>query len=134
MTIDVINRAMMRLEREIEQKLYEERVVGASFGLVYDQDLVWTLNYGLARWETGQPPDSDTLFRIDSNTKTFTGTAILQLRDEGKLDLGDPLVEYIPEFEGALVRHGSVRDVTLRRMLTHRAGLNGEAVGAWSET
>lgn len=129
-----LKQLLTSLQPIIEQKLYDERVVGASIGVVQNQTLVWTFDYGYARWHSGLPPTPNTLFRIDSNTKTFTGTAIMQLRDEGKLDLSDPITTYVPEFEQVTIGREYIKDVTLRRLLTHRAGLNGEAVGAWGET
>ena len=95
---------------------------------------MWTCNYGLADFREGINPSSETLFRVDSNTKPITATAILQLRDLGLLDVNDPVIKHVPEFERVDIRHGKAEDVTLRRLLTHRAGLNGEAAGAWSET
>ena len=65
-------------------------------------------------------------------TKTFTATAIVQLRDAGKLALDDPLVQHIPEFSQVQVRAGTLEGVTLRRMLTHRAGLATESpIDGW---
>src|SRR5262249_36059901 len=58
--------------------------------------------------------------------KTFTGTAILQLRDEGLLHLDDPAVAHLPELKGAESPFGPIETVTIRRMLSHDSGLAGE--------
>ena len=70
--------------------------------------------------------DADTLFRVASITKTFTATAIVQLRDQGKLRLDDPLVKHIPEFGAVDNPFGPIEDVTLRRVASHSSGLMGE--------
>ncbi len=60
-------------------------------------------------------------------TKTFTATAVLQLRDRGLLSLDDPLERHLPEFTAVRETGGRRADVTLRRLLTHRSGLVTES-------
>ena len=67
-----------------------------------------------------------TLYRIASITKTFTGTAVMQLRDAGRLDLDDPAVKYLPELRGAVSPFAAIEAVTIRRMLSHESGLAPE--------
>ncbi len=55
-------------------------------------ELLWGQGYGLANVAQGKPVTLDTRFRIASITKTFTATAIMQLRDAGRLRLDDPVV------------------------------------------
>ena len=73
--------------------------------------------------------DPKRLYRIASITKTFTATAIMQLRDEGKLSLDDPAVEYLPELEEAQSTFGPIETMTIRRMLSHESGLQSEPPG-----
>jgi CubicO group peptidase (beta-lactamase class C family) len=73
------------------------------------------------------PVERGTRFRVGSITKTFTGTAIVALRDEGALRLDDPLVAHLPEFAAVRNPWGPIEEVTLRRLLTHEAGLPSEA-------
>jgi D-alanyl-D-alanine carboxypeptidase len=114
------------IQQKVDELLERWRVPGAAVGIVRDQELVWSGGFGFADTAAERVPDEHTIYRIGSITKTFTGTAIVQLRDEGRLRLDDPLVKFIPEFEAARARFGSVEDVTLRRLLTHRSGLMGE--------
>lgn len=134
MSDPVIEAVVPDLERHIEQVVADQRVVGLSIGIVRDQQLAWTAGFGHADFEDQRPPDARTLFRFDSNTKPVTGMAIMQLRDEGQLTLEDRLVDYIPEFAGVQQIAGTVADVTLRRLLTHRSGLSGEVPGTWHTT
>ena len=123
-----------RLEQEIGDLFAKHRLIGASVGIRRDQELVWTRGFGFADIETGREPDEHTVYRVASNTKTFTATAIFQLRDEGKLLLDDPVVKYIPEFASVKPSKASVESVTLRRLLCHHSGLMGEAPGDYWET
>jgi D-alanyl-D-alanine carboxypeptidase len=122
-----------RLEQEIGDLFASHRLIGASVGIVRDQELVWTRGFGFADIETGRTPDEHTIYRVASNTKTFTATAIFQLRDEGKLLIDDPVVKYIPEFASVKPVKASVESVTLRRLLCHHSGLMGEAPGDYWE-
>jgi D-alanyl-D-alanine carboxypeptidase len=115
-----------QLEGIIDRTLERERVPGAAIGIVHDQEHVWSRGFGYADLASDRFPTADTLFRCGSITKTFTATAILQLRDEGKLAIDDPLVRYIPEFGAVKARFGKPQDVTIRRLLTHTSGLAGE--------
>ena len=72
---------------------------------------------------TKAPVTEDTIFHWASITKTFTGIAILQLRDRGLLSLDDPIVKYLPELRQVRNPHGDMAQVTLRHLLSHSAGL-----------
>ncbi|MBT5586353.1 MAG: serine hydrolase, partial [Gemmatimonadetes bacterium] len=105
---------------------------GLALGIVGKEGLLWCGGFGVVALDGTDRPDEHTVARIASVTKTFTTTAILQLRDDGLLGLDDPLQRHIPEFGQALERGGSVEGVTIRRLLTHRAGLVTESpVKGW---
>ncbi len=70
-------------------------------------------------------PTPATAYRIGSISKTLTAVLVLQLRDEGRLGLDDPVGRFVPETAYA--------DATLRGLLTHTAGLPSEPVGPWWE-
>ena len=61
-----------------------------------------------------------------SITKTVTATAVLQLRDEGRFRLDDPAIRFLPELERLDDEHGHLDDLTIRRLLMHTSGLQGE--------
>ncbi|MDN3297777.1 serine hydrolase domain-containing protein [Streptomyces ficellus] len=73
----------------------------------------------------GQAPDADTQYRIGSITKTFTAVLVMRLRDEGLLDLGDPLEKHLPGT--------GVGEVTIGQLLGHSAGLAAESPAPWWE-
>ena len=118
-----------KLERELAELCASEGVVGASVAAVKGEELVWSTGLGFADLESEHPPDDSTVFRVASITKTFTATAIFQLRDRGTLSIDDPITRHIPEFSAVQPRKGSDEKVTLRRLLCHHSGLVGEPPG-----
>jgi CubicO group peptidase (beta-lactamase class C family) len=80
----------------IEAQMASAGVPGLSVAIVHDQDLVWARGFGWASLERQIPATPETLYRIASITKLFTATALLQLRDAGKLGLDDPLAKHLP--------------------------------------
>ena len=79
----------------------DNRLYGAAAGVVHSGELAWAGRVGFADITARRPSQPDTLYRIASITKTFTGTAIMQLRDAGKLDLDDPAVDWLPELKAS---------------------------------
>jgi D-alanyl-D-alanine carboxypeptidase len=75
---------------------------GAAAGVVVADELAWAAGAGFADLGAQVASDPGTLYRIASITKTFTGTAVMQLRDGGQLDLDDPAVKYLPELRGCV--------------------------------
>lgn len=121
-------------EKKVASFVKEHRLPGAAAGVVHGDDLVWSGGYGFADVDRRRAPDARTLYRIASITKTFTGTAILQLRDEGRLHLDDPAVAHIPELREAISPFGPVETVTIRRMLSHESGLMSDPPGTdWTQ-
>jgi CubicO group peptidase (beta-lactamase class C family) len=106
---------------------------GAAAGVVLGGELGWAAGAGFADLGAQVASDPGTLYRIASITKTFTGTAVMQLRDAGRLDLDDPAVTYLPELRGAVSPFAAIEAVTIRRMLSHESGLATEPPGTdWS--
>ena len=106
----------------------ENRLYGAAAGIVHNGELVWSGGAGFADQAAGRSSGPDVLYRIASITKTFTGTAILQLRDAGKLDLDDPVVKWVPELADSASPE-TIGNVTIRRLLSHESGLVSEPPG-----
>ena len=95
-------------------------VPGVAYGVIRDGELVHVGGRGEASID-GAVPDSDTVFRIASMTKSFTAAAVLSLRDAGALRLDDALVDYLPAARTAGVPVGPA--ITIRDLLTMGAGL-----------
>jgi len=98
--------------------------------VVRDGELAWSsAGCGLADVAAGRAPEETTLLRIASITKTFTGTAIMQLAGTGGLHLDDPAVRHLPELRAIGSPFGPVETLTIRRLLSHESGLQGEPPG-----
>jgi D-alanyl-D-alanine carboxypeptidase len=104
---------------------------GVAVGVVADQDLVWSTGYGYADVAAKRPMTAETKFRMASHSKLFTATAIMQLREEGKLRLDDPVVKYLPWFR---IKPAAPDDppITIEQLLTHRSGMPREAGDHWT--
>ncbi len=114
------------MERWIESQVAFRSLPGISIGIVYDQDLVYARGFGLSDVAKNSPSTSQTIYRIASLTKIFTATAIMQLRDQGKLRLDDPVENYLPWFR-IKSRFPDRPGITIRQLLSHTSGLPREA-------
>jgi CubicO group peptidase (beta-lactamase class C family) len=106
------------LDGIVPLQLDREDVAGATVAVVKDGKLLFTKGYGYADVKQKQPITAETLFRPGSISKLFTWTAVMQLVEQGKLDLGKDVNEYldfkIPEAFG--------QTISLKNILTHTAG------------
>ena len=105
---------------------------GVAIGVVSNQQLVWAKGFGFADIDARTPMTPATKFRMASHSKLFTSTAIMQLRDQGKVRLDDPVSKYLPWFT---VKPAEKDDppITIEELLTHSSGLSREAGSHWSD-
>lgn len=96
--------------------------VGLAAGVVHDGALVWFQGHGVADLASRAPIVEQTVFRIASITKTMTAVAVLQLAEQGLLDLDDPVERHLRTFRLVPARP-QWRSATLRHLLTHTAGV-----------
>lgn len=97
-------------------------IVGSSFLLLRENMPPVEMFNGYSQLSGKIPVDRNTCFHWASITKTFTGIAIMQLRDRALLRLDDPASQYIPELRQVYDPYGSVEAITIRHLLTHSAG------------
>jgi D-alanyl-D-alanine carboxypeptidase len=114
----------------LEGQIAYRGIPGVAVGVVSDQDLVWSKGFGFANIQAKQPMTAATKFRIASNSKLFTAIAIMQLREEGKLRLDDPVVKYLPWFK-AKPAGDDDGPITIEQLLSHSSGLQREAGDHW---
>jgi len=98
-------------------------VPGLALGIVHNGQ-VETHSYGVTSLETGQPVRPDTLFQVGSISKVFCATLVMQLVDEGLVDLDTPIKTYLPDL--VLQDATAQATITLRHLLTHTSGLFGD--------
>ena len=106
----------------------KSEIAGAVTVVVTKEKVLHLENTGLADVATKRAMTPDTLFWIASMTKPITGTAVLMLQDEGKLNVTDPVAKYLPEFAALKTPSGKAANLTITQILTHTSGL-GEASG-----
>src|SRR5262249_34755759 len=80
------------------------KIPGMSAALVKDHHILWARGFGYADLEKRIPAKPDTLYYIASLTKTFATTVLMQLVEEGKLDLDEPMSRYSSEFKDDSVK------------------------------
>lgn len=107
------------------QRTYD-RVPGVSAAIVHDQELLWSGAFGFADLENEEPASDDTIYGICSISKVFTAVAAMQLRDQGKMQLDDPVKQILPWFNLEQAWPDGP-EITLRGLLTHSSGLPREA-------
>ena len=103
---------------------------GIAVGVVSDQQLVWTSGFGFADIKAKVPMTGATKFRMASHSKLFTAIAIMQLREEGKLRLDDPVSKYLPWFK-AKPAGDDDGPITIEQLLSHSSGMQREAGDHW---
>jgi CubicO group peptidase (beta-lactamase class C family) len=103
---------------EIMTAYHDNRLFNGSVLVAEHGEVLFKDGYGLANMEWDIPNTSETKHRIGSVTKQFTGMLILQLAQEGKLDLHTPIINYLPDF-----RKETGNQITIHHLLSHTSGL-----------
>jgi CubicO group peptidase (beta-lactamase class C family) len=117
-----LRRAFPAIDSLVENFVAQRRVPGYAFGIIIDGRLEHIVADGIANLATNTPIDSASVFRIASMSKSFAALAILQLRDEGKLDLDAPAERYVPELASLRYATSDAPRITVRHLMTHSAG------------
>jgi CubicO group peptidase (beta-lactamase class C family) len=110
------------LKARVGEVLNRWPVAGLAVGVVRHGSLAWFHGHGAADIGAGTPVDQDTVFRIGSITKTMTAIAIMQLQEQGLVDLDAPAADYLRAYRLIPAKAG-FRPATLRHLLTHTAGV-----------
>ena len=107
----------------ILHEMADKELPALSIALVDDQQIVWAQGFGWANPDDRTPATAETLYRVGSVSKLFTDIAIMQLVEQGKLDLDAPVTDYLPDFQP---RNPFGRRITLRQLMSHYSGLARE--------
>ncbi|GAB5409072.1 MAG: serine hydrolase domain-containing protein [Balneolaceae bacterium] len=134
----IINaQAVERLNTTLSSFVENERVAGSS-ALIFEKGKeVYFGSFGDSDKEAGTKMERSTIVQIYSMTKPITGVALMQLYEQGKFQLDDPLTDYIPEFASTTVYEGDDKDgnpiisspnrpITVRDITRHTAGFANE--------
>ena len=125
---EIISRVVEVLKDEVTRWIAEDSSPGIAVAVVDSTSVLWQTTSGSTRRHGGQPITEETLFSIQSMSKSFTALGILMAVQDGLLDLDAPITEYVPDFtvNSPYEKHPE-RRMTLRILLSHKAGFTHEA-------
>jgi serine beta-lactamase-like protein LACTB len=112
--------AVQALDRFIAHEVADKGLPALSIALVDDQKVVWARGYGFADPKKKVPATAETVYRVGSVSKLFTDVAVMQLVEQGKLDLDAPVTKYLQDFKPV---NKYDKPITLRMLMAHRSGL-----------
>lgn len=136
-TLLVVSTIVLRSHREkwcdkIDQTVEKYAPMGASIAIIEHGEIKEIRNYGYADKKEKKLVTDQTRFKIASISKTVTTYAVMQLVEEGKLDLDAPVNQYLTKWKIPESEYGE-NEVTLRMLLSHTAGLTGSDEYGYSE-
>jgi CubicO group peptidase (beta-lactamase class C family)/tetratricopeptide (TPR) repeat protein len=109
--------ALSAFENFVSEQMVFDRVPGLTAGFIKD-DVTWVKGFGLADMENSTPAGPESSYRLASITKTITAIAILQLVEEGRIDLDNEIQAYVPYFPR------KKWPITIRQLLGHLGGIS----------
>ncbi len=115
-----------QLETKLDKIQMEFSIPGVSIAVVRGNKVVYEFNSGLLDLTKQDSVSNETVYPIASATKTFTAMGIGILLDQGKLNLQDPIVKFLPWFK--LNDDYVTKNITIRDLLSHRSGLSSEGL------
>lgn len=130
---------LARIDAMCKEAIEKDEIPGAVVLVARNGKIVYYKAFGMADNEAGKELKRDAIFRIASQTKAITSTAIMMLWEEGKFKLDDPISKYIPEFKNeqvldTLYNNGTYKTtptknpITIRHLLTHTSGIGYGAI------
>ncbi|MCJ7624558.1 MAG: beta-lactamase family protein [Anaerolineaceae bacterium] len=122
-----LEKTLKEMDIILTKAFNKDPLPGLAVGVIYEGELVYSKAFGFADVERKKPVTMDTVFRIMSISKTFTGIGLMQLWEQGKFDLDDPVNPHLMFMK---VQHDDPEapPVTFRHLLTHTSGI-GETRG-----
>ena len=111
-----------QIDDYIKQQMLVGNIPGLAVVVVQGDEVVYCKGFGIASTNTNQPVTPQTIFDLASVSKSFTALGVLLLRDDGLIELDDPIQQYMPDFKpnDSLASH-----ITVRQLLNHTSGLPG---------
>jgi CubicO group peptidase (beta-lactamase class C family) len=107
----------------IVEQVSSGEVPSIAVAVAKDGQIVWEEAFGWSDLENRVQATPHTMYELGSISKTITATGLMLLVEEGRVDLDRPAVEYLPRDVRPRAFEGEVRDVTVRHLLNHRAGM-----------
>jgi CubicO group peptidase (beta-lactamase class C family) len=122
-TSHITDTKFRKVSKKIVSEMKRLEVPGIAIG-IYQKGKEFTAGFGITSVEHPLPVTPDTLFQTGSISKTFTGTMLMMLVEQGKVDLDAPVRKYLKDFK--LSDENVAKKVTVRHLLTHMGGWVGD--------
>lgn len=129
-TSHITNTKFRKVSKKIVSEMKRLEVPGVAVG-IWHKGKEFTQGFGITSVEHPLPVTADTLFQTGSISKTFTGTLLMRLVEQGQVDLDAPVRKYIKDFK--LSDEDTARKVTVRHLLTHTGGWVGDYFNDFGE-
>lgn len=121
--------AIAQIDALVTNEFAADGIGSVTVGVVDGGSLVWTKSYGYADMEAKRPATRDSIYRVGSITKQFTALMLLQLVEQGRVRLTDPLEKYFPEVAQVPKLSPAQAPITLVQVATMTSGLAREPEG-----
>src|SRR5687768_15526567 len=118
----------VELDRVASQFFEQHHLVGLAVGVVRNDSVIFAKGYGNTAVGGGRRVTDSTIFHMASVTKPFVATAVVQLAEQGKVNLDRPVSEYVTYFK---MKDPRATGITVRQVLTHTAGMPDVTDYAW---
>lgn len=126
-----VDPAIARLEAVVNEAMQKQKIPGLAIGVVKDGRVVLARGFGVMDLtKPDRPVTAETLFHMASITKPFVATALMQLVEQGKISLDDPVVRHLPYFK---LKDPRFKDITIRQMATHTSGMPDVSSYNWDK-
>lgn len=133
-SVGMSDQRLTRIDAMCQKAIADSEVPGIVALVARDGKIVYHKAFGMANNESGRTLKKDDIFRIASQTKAITSTAVMMLWEEAKFKLDDPISKYIPEFKDEQVldtlyedgTYGTIpanKPITIRHLLSHTSGI-----------
>lgn len=125
---------LQMIAQHTQERIDRGEIAGSVSLVAQDGKLLYAQAQGYANYTRKEPLKTDAIFRLASMTKPIIGVAVMQLEEQGKTHLEDPLSRYIPEFSNLQVFEGGKlvtanREIIIRDLLSHSCGLGQDEHG-----
>src|SRR5204863_4136549 len=133
---------LKRIDENINAWIKDGRLNGCVALIIRNGKIIYDKAFGYDDLEKTKPIQTNSIYRIASQTKAVTSTAVMMLYEEGKFLLDDPISKFIPEFANPVVLDSFIvadttfttkpakREITIRDLLTHTSGINYAQIGS----
>ncbi|UCE94096.1 MAG: beta-lactamase family protein [Flavobacteriaceae bacterium] len=134
-TVGMSEERLSFIDDAVMESIEKKEIPGAVALVARKGKIVYYKAFGMADNEAGRSLKKDDIFRIASQTKAITSTAVMMLWEEGKFRLDDPISKYIPEFKDPMVLDSLIekdssfvatkadKEITIRHLITHTSGI-----------